>query len=70
MKKTKNVKATKLMIDDHLKIAGDTYRIYHLNLEFGKTVERVFVNARSCETGQLIHIKVRPDANFTIYNQK
>lgn len=71
MKKTANIKATKLMVDDHLEIGGSMYRISHLNRTFGRGRDRVCIGLHPIE-GSDFHmtITVPKKARFTIFNQK
>jgi hypothetical protein len=49
MKKTKSVKITKLMVGDHLKIAGTMYRVINLALRFGRGNDQVRIGLRTLE---------------------
>ena len=67
--KTENVKATKLMVDDHIKIAGTTYRISTLSMNFGRGRDRVTVYLRPINDQSLaVRLEVPRNVRFTIYN--
>lgn len=71
MNKTKNVKATQLMVDDHLKVGGTLYRILFLNLTFGRGHRNsVRIHAHAVKNRKShVTLTVPSKTKFTIYNQ-
>ena len=70
MKKTSNVKAPKLMVDDHIKIGGQMYRITHLSRNYGTSRDSIRIYLRGIENNSFMQlINVKPKNRFTIYSQ-
>lgn len=73
MKKTTNVKATKLMVDDHVKLGGNMCRITNLTYNFGRKGRRNRVRIhlhRLDERFVYLNLEVPAKTTFTIFNQK